>query len=62
MRYRELEQCRDFDRLKAVFVDEMLRHFEKQLDRYINGSEERPEIASWWEGAMSTDEFIDMCL
>lgn len=60
MGYGELEQCRDFEELKAAFVDEMLRYFEKQLDRYINGSEERPAIASWWEGTMSTEELIEM--
>lgn len=61
MGYGELEQCKDFDKLKAVFDDDILRYFEGQLRGYINGSEERPTIACWWEGMMSTDDFIEMC-
>lgn len=61
MGYRELEQCKDFDKLKAVFDDDMLGYFERQLRGYLNGSEERPTIVCWWEGMMSTDEFIEMC-
>lgn len=59
MSFRELEQCKDFDELKAVFDDDMLNYFEKQLENYLNGSEERPAVACWWEGAMSTEYFTD---
>ncbi len=59
MGYRELEQCEDFDKLKAVFDDDMLAYLEKQLESYLKGSEERPAIACWWEGIMSTGEFIN---
>ncbi|WP_395546776.1 MULTISPECIES: hypothetical protein [unclassified Lacrimispora] len=61
MGYGELEQCKDFDKLKVVFDDDMLRYFEGQLKGYLNGSEERPTIVCWWEGMMSTDDFIEMC-
>ncbi len=61
MGYRELEQCKDFDRLKTVFDDYMLGYFERQLRGYLNGSEDRPAVVCWWEGAMCTDEFIEQC-
>jgi hypothetical protein len=61
MGYGELEQCKDFDKLKAVFDGDMLNYFEKQLESYLNGSEERPAVACWWEGAMSLGEFINQC-
>ncbi|MDR1707428.1 MAG: hypothetical protein LBR46_05440 [Prevotella sp.] len=61
MGYGELEQCKDFDKLKVVFADDMLCYFGKQLESYLNGSEERPAVACWWEGIMSTDEFIEQC-
>lgn len=61
MGYRELEQCKDFDKLKAVFDDDMLKYFGEQLRGYLNGSEERPAVVCWWAGAMSTDEFIEQC-
>ena len=60
MGYGELEQCKDFDKLKAVFDDDMLGYFEKQLESYLKGSEERPAIVCWWEGAMSTEELLEM--
>ncbi|SEU09222.1 hypothetical protein SAMN05443270_3072 [Lacrimispora sphenoides] len=60
MEYRELEQCEDFDKLEAVFDDNMLNYYEKQLEGYLSGSEERPVVACWWEGAMSTEDFIEM--
>lgn len=59
MGYRELEQCRDFDKLKAVFSDDMLKYFEMHLRGYLNGSEERPTIVCWWAGTMTTEDFID---
>lgn len=58
MGYGELEQCKDFDKLKAAFDDVMLGYFKRQLDSYLNGSEGRPAVVCWWEGMMSTDEFI----
>lgn len=61
MVYRELEQCRDFDKLKSVFGDDMLKYFEKQLEEYMDGSEERSTIVCWWEGMMDTEEFINQC-
>ncbi len=61
MGYRELEQCNDFSKLKAVFDDDMLGYFEKQLESYLKGSEERPTVVCWWAGAMSTSEFIEQC-
>jgi len=61
MGYGELEQCKDFDNLRAVFDDDMLNYYEKQLECYLNGSEERPVVACWWEGTMSTGEFINQC-
>lgn len=62
MGYRELEQCKDFDNLRAVFDDDMLVYFEKQIEDYINGSEDRPAVACWWEGMMNTEELIEMYL
>ncbi|WP_024344838.1 hypothetical protein [Lacrimispora indolis] len=59
MVYRELEQCGDFDKLKTVFDDDMLGYFERQLEEYINGSEEHPAVVCWWEGTMNTEEFIN---
>lgn len=61
MGYGELEQCKDFDKLKAAFDGDMLNYFRKQLEDYLNSSEDRPAVACWWEGAMSTDEFIEQC-
>lgn len=61
MGYGELEQCKDFGKLKAVFDDNMLNYYEKQLEDYINGSEDRPAVVCWWEGAMSTNDFIEQC-
>lgn len=61
MAYRELEQCRDFDDLKTVFDNDMLGCFERQLEDYMKGSEERPAIVCWWEGMMNTEELIEMC-
>ena len=61
MGYGELEQCKDFDKLKAVFDDNMLNYYEKQLEDYINGSEDRPAVVCWWSGTMSTSEFINQC-
>jgi hypothetical protein len=61
MRYGELEQCKDFDKLKAAFDGDMLGYFERQLERYLNGSEDRSAVVCWWAGAMSTDEFIEQC-
>jgi hypothetical protein len=62
MAFRELEQCEDFDKLKEVFDDNILGYFEKQLERYLNRSEERPAIVCWWEGAMSTENFLEMSI
>lgn len=59
MGYRELEQCRDFDKLKMAFDDDMLGYFERQLGNYLEGSKEHPAVVCWWEGAMSTNEFIN---
>jgi hypothetical protein len=61
MEYRELEQCEDFDKLKVVFDDDMLGYFERQLKDYLNDSEDRPAVACWWEGTMSTNDFLEMC-
>lgn len=61
MGYRELEQCEDFDKLKAIFDDDMLGYFERQLECYLNGSEGRPAVVCWWGGALSTAEFINQC-
>jgi len=61
MGYGELEQCKDFDKLKAVFDDDMLNYYEQQLESYLNGSGERPAVVCWWEGEMDTEEFIEMC-
>ena len=61
MRYRELEQCEDFDKLKAVFDSDMLGYFERQLESYLNGSKERPAVVCWWSGTMSTADFINQC-
>lgn len=61
MGYRELEQCRDFEKLKTVFDDDMLNYFGKQLEEYMNGSEEHPAVVCWWEGMMGTEELINQC-
>jgi len=61
MGYGELERCKDFCKLKVVFDDDMLKYYEKQLESYLNGSEERPAVACWWEGVLSTEEFISQC-
>lgn len=61
MGYGELEQCKDFDKLKAAFDDDMLNYYEQQLESYLNGSDERPAVVCWWSGTMSTDEFIEQC-
>lgn len=61
MGYRELEQCEDFDKLKAVFDDDILEYFERQLEDYLNGSLDRPAVVCWWSGTMSTGEFIEQC-
>lgn len=61
MGYGELEQCKDFGKLKTAFDDNMLGYFEKQLESYLNGSEERSAVVCWWSGTMSTDEFIEQC-
>ncbi|MGL6216424.1 MAG: hypothetical protein ACRC36_00200 [Lacrimispora sphenoides] len=61
MGYGELEQCKDFCKLKAVFDDDMLGYVERQLVSYLNGSDERPAVVCWWSGTMSTDEFIEQC-
>ena len=61
MGYRELEQCKDFDKLKAVFDDDMLNYFGKQLEKYLSGSEDRPAIVCWWENTMDTVELISQC-
>lgn len=58
MVYGELEQCKDFDKLKAAFDDDMLGYFGRQLEEYLNGSGERPTIVCWWEGMMDTEELI----
>ncbi len=60
MGYRELEQCKDFDRLKTVFDDNILNYYERKLASYMNGSEERPAVVCRWEGALSTGEFLEM--
>lgn len=62
MVYRELEQCRDFDKLKTVFDDDMLGYFERQLEEYQRGLEERPAVVCWWEGMMDTEELVSQCL
>lgn len=61
MRYGELEQCKDFDKLIAVFDDDMLGYFKRQLERYLNGSKDRPAVVCWWEGMMDIDDFIEQC-
>ncbi len=61
MGYRELEQCRDFDKLNTVFGDDMLGYFERQLEEYQRGLEERPAVVCWLEGTMNTEELIEMC-
>lgn len=61
MGYVELEQCKDFDKLKAAFDDDMLDYYEKQIEDYLNGSEVRSAVACWWEGVLSTEEFISQC-
>ncbi len=61
MGYRELEQCRDFDKLKAAFDDVMLGYLARQLESYLNGSEEHPAVVCWWEGMMSTADLINIC-
>lgn len=61
MGYGELEQCKDFDKLKVVFDDDILKYFVKQLEGYLNGSEDRPAVVCWWEGVLSTEEFISQC-
>ncbi|SEU28766.1 hypothetical protein SAMN05443270_4612 [Lacrimispora sphenoides] len=59
MGYRELEQCKDFDKLKAVFDDDMLGYFERQLESYLNGSRVMSGAACWYEGMITTEAFID---
>lgn len=59
MGYGELERCRDFNKLFAVFDNVMLKYFQAQLENYLNGSEERPAVVCWDSGTMSTEEFID---
>lgn len=59
MGYGELERCRDFDKLKVAFDDDILKYFQRQVENYLDGSEERPVIVSWYEGAMDTEEFIE---
>ena len=59
MRYGELEQCRDFEKLKAAFDNDVLAYFEQQLEEYMNGSEERPAVVCWWEGMIGTEELIN---
>ena len=61
MGYRELEQCRDFDKLKTVFDDDMLEYFERLLEEYMDGSEGHPAVVCSWEGTMRTEDFIEMC-
>lgn len=59
MGYGELERCNDFSRLSAVFDDGMLKYFQRQLEEYLEGADERPAVVCWDSGAMSTDEFIE---
>lgn len=59
MGYGELEQCKDFDKLKAVFDDDKLNYYEKQLESYLNGSEVMSGVSCWYEGMMTTEEFIE---
>ncbi len=61
MGYGELERCNDFNRLTAVFDDGMLKYFQKQLEDYLNGSEERPAVVCWYTDLMDTDELIRQC-
>lgn len=61
MGYRELERCKDFKKLKLVFDDIMLGYFENQLEDYLKGSDERPAVVCWWEGTMSTGDFVEQC-
>lgn len=62
MGYGELERCNDFNKLSAVFDDDMLKYFQKQLVDYLNGSDEHPVVVCWWEGIVDTEEFIKVYL
>lgn len=59
MGYGELERCKDFDKLKAVYDDDILKYFEKRLGQYLNGSGVMSGVACWYEGMMTTEEFIE---
>jgi len=59
--YGELERCNDFNKLRTVFDDDMLKYFQKQLEDYLNGSGEHPAIVCWYAGTMSAEDFIVMC-
>lgn len=62
MKYGVLEQCKDFIKIKQAFGHKMLRYFQNQLEEYLNKqSEAHPAIVCWYEGAMSTEDFIVMC-
>ena len=62
--YPELEQCNDFKLIKASFSQEQLRDFDKQLTKYLNSRKRQnsyPLVVEWYEGVMSTEQFIEMC-
>lgn len=61
-----LEGCQDYPRFQAAFNKNMLDYFEKELDEYcrrgnvtVDYVEHAPRIVCWYEGMISTDEFID---
>jgi len=63
-RYPELEQCKDFELIRASFLSEQLRDFDKQLTKYLNSRKRKnsyPPVVEWWENSMSTEQFIEMC-
>jgi hypothetical protein len=61
MGYGELGRCKEFNKLAAVFDDEMLKYFQKQIEDYLEGSDERPAVVCWYTDLMDTDELIRQC-
>ena len=58
-RWKWLEQCSDFKKLKSYFSDETLDGFEQEIVDYLNGeidTEDETLAVCWFEGVISAED------
>lgn len=63
-KWKNLEECYDFEKLKMYFSDDELNDFEEEITAYLDNEDEydcdnASYIVCWYTGMIETEDLIE---